>query len=174
MIEMNAPKYFSNHETSAEARTLASILAEASVGDVVDYETLNRAIGRDVRGAARAGLSSARSLVQREKRFVFSCVNNVGLKRLSDTEIVGLSDGARDHIRRTSRRTAKKLTCVDYDAMPKDQQVKHNTALSMLGVIGELSTDKSVKRLTGAIEQTGSELPVVKASIAALGIALKP
>lgn len=60
------------------------------------------------------------------------------------------------------------------ESWTKEQQVKHNTALSMLGVIGELSTDKSVKRLTGVIEQTGSELPVVKASIAALGIALKP
>ena len=57
--------------------------------------------------------------------------------------------------------------------MPKDKQTKHNTALSMLGVIGELSTEKSTQRLSQLIESTGTSLPTAKAAIAALGATVK-
>lgn len=159
-------------QASAEAKVLASMLAECQVGDVVTYDALTAAIGRDVTGPQRHVLETARRLVMRERRMVFDCVQKVGLKRLSDTEIVALSDRTRDHLRRATRRTVKKLTCVDYDAMPREQQTKHNAAISMLGVIAELSTEKSLERLSVQIEKTGTDLPIAKASIAALGLVL--
>lgn len=158
-------------ELSTDAKTLASILRAAEVGDVIQYAELTHAIGRDVQGAARSVLETARAIVQREHRMVFDCSRNEGLRRLSDSEIVDLSDGAMDKIRRTAKRTAKKLVCVDYDAMPREKQVKHNAALSMLGVMSELSKDSSVKRLAEETRKSGDQLPVAKATIAALGIA---
>lgn len=157
-------------ETSTDSKTLAAVLAAATVGQIISYDELSKAIGRTVTASK---LSTARHIVQREQRIVFGAVAGVGLKRLSDAEIVDLSDSARDHLRRTTRKTAKKLHCVDYDAMPKDKQTKHNTALSMLGVIGELSTEKSTQRLSQLIESTGTSLPTAKAAIAALGSTVK-
>lgn len=155
--------------SSADSKTLAHVLRGCKVGDVATYASLSAAIGKDVREEASAALRTARRIVLREDRMVFDAVRDQGLQRLADTEIVALADRARDHIRRTSRRTAKALVCVDYDAMPRDQQVKHNTALSMLGAIGEMASDRSVKRLESAVAAAGESLPAAKASIAAIG-----
>jgi hypothetical protein len=157
-------------EASADAKTLASMLKTCPIGDVLTYDQLSRAVGRSVTTDARSALYTARSIVQKEDRMVFDVVRTVGLKRLSNEEIVDLSDKARDHVRRTSKKTAKKLTCVDYDAMNTEKQVKHNTALSMFCVFAELATEKSTKRLSAQVQKTGTDLPAAKASIAALGL----
>jgi len=156
-------------QLSADARTLASVLRDASPGDTVTYERLSASIGRDVQEDARGALQTARRLVLNEHRIVFDAVRGEGLMRLKDKQIVGLSDKARDHIRRTSRKTAKALVCVDYDALSPEDQVKHNTGLSMLGVIAELSTSRSVAKLESKVKEAGKELPLAKAAIAALG-----
>ena len=155
-------------ELSADSKTLAQRLREVTVGETVPYSVLSAAIARDVCADGRGALQTARRLVLKEYRMVFDAVRGEGLRRLTDVQIVSLSDKARDHIRRTSRKTARALTCVDYDAMPRDVQTKHNTALSMLGVIGELATEKSQARLASMVEEAGTELPYAKAAIAAL------
>lgn len=156
-------------QLSADAKTLASVLREVTVGDTVTYKRLSQSIARDVQTDARGALQTARRLVMNEDRIVFDAVRGEGLVRLKDEQIVSLSDRARDHIRRTSRKTAKALVCVDYDALSPDMQVKHNTGLSMLGVIAELSTSKSVAKLESKVKEAGAELPLAKAAIAALG-----
>ena len=83
-------------ETSTDSKTLAAVLAAATVGQIISYDELSKAIGRTVTASK---LSTARYIVQREQRIVFGAVAGVGLKRLSDAEIVALSDSARDHLR---------------------------------------------------------------------------
>lgn len=156
-------------EVSADSKTLSSVLREAEVGATVTYAALSAAIGRNVQDVARGAMRRARSIVMREDRMVFAASVGVGLTRLADEQIVSLSDKARAHIRRTTRKTAKALTCVQYDAMSREQQTKHNTALSMLGVIGELATEKASKRLNDSVSAAGTEIPAAKAAIAALG-----
>lgn len=154
---------------SADAKVLADLMREVVVGDTLSYQTMSTAIGRDVTSAPGL-LRTARSIVQREDRIVFDCIVRTGLKRLADTEIVSLGDRARQRVRRIARRTSQAITCVNYDTMARDVQVKHNTALSMLGVMHELATEKSFFKLQKHVETTGAELPVGKASIAALGL----
>lgn len=158
-------------QLSTDAKTLANMLKAVEVGGVITYKAMSKAIGRDVTAAARPVLATARNIVQREHRMVFDCVRTEGLKRLNDSEIVDLSDQAMDRIRRTAKRTGGKLMCVDYDSMPKEKQTKHNASLSMFGAISELSKHASTKRLEREIEKHGGDqLPVAKATIAALGI----
>lgn len=157
---------------SIDAKTIAHVLRAVPVGSVIAYTELSRAIARDVCASGRGAMNTARALVQREDRMVFDTVHKKGLKRLADEEIVGLGDRARDHVRRASRKIIKKLTCVDYDTLSKEKQTKHNTSLSMFGVFCELATDKSTKRLSACVEAAQVELPVAKASIAALGLTL--
>lgn len=158
------------HELSTDTKTIANLLRKAAVGDVVTYAEMNEAIRRDVTGPARGALEAARRIVLREHRMVFDCIRSSGLKRLADSEIVDLSDKAMDSIRRTAKRTARKLVCVNYDDMPNDKKTKHNASLSMFGVISELSKNSSTKRLEAEIAKQGDQLPVAKATIAALGI----
>ena len=156
-------------QLGADAKTIAHVLRGVKVGETVTYSELSKAIARDVRTDARGCLDSARRIVQREDRMIFDAVRGEGVQRLDDVQIVGLGDRARDHIRRTSRRAAKALTCVDYDGMKREHQIRHNTALSMLGVLGELASDKSTRRLSAQVESAGDVLPAAKASIAAFG-----
>lgn len=156
-------------QMSVDGRALAQRLRETSVGDIVKYETLTAVIGRDVCSESRSALATARRLVMREHRMVFDAIKGEGLQRLADSQIVGLADKTRAHIRRTVRKTARALTCVDYDAMPKADQVKHNAALSLFGVMAELSTEKATVRLSHAVESAGTEIPAAKSAIAALG-----
>ena len=162
---MHAPSF----QLSTDSKALAQRLRECVVGDKLSYDALSAVIDRDVRIDGRGSLASARKIVMREHRIVFDVVRNEGLQRLNDTQIVSLSGKARDHIRKTTRKTVRALTCVDYDAMDRGQQVKHNTELSTLGVIAELTTERSIARLAVKVEEAGTEIPAVKAAIAALG-----
>lgn len=157
-------------ELSADSKTLASVLLEAKKDDTITYERLSKAIGRDVRGDGAGSLQTARRIAQREQRMVFDSVRGVGLKRLQDADIVDLSDKARDHMRRTARRTAKKLVCVDFDDLTNEKKVKHNAALSMMGALAELTTEKSLLKLQANVEHSRTDqLPAAKAAMAALG-----
>lgn len=156
-------------ELSADTRTLASLLAEAAVGEVVTFERMTKALARDVQKDARGALQSARMLVRKEHSIVFDSVRAIGLKRLNDAEIIDLQDRTRAHIRRTARNTVKSMVCVKYDALQREEQVKHNTAISMLGIISEIVTEKSTNRLQSQVRAAGTELPAAKAAIAALG-----
>lgn len=154
---------------SADSAALVAELRKAVVGTTVSYETLSQAIGRNVQNSASSALQSARHVVQREFRMVFSTIRGSGLKRLNDSDIVDLSDKAREHARRHAKRTARKLVCVDYDALPKAKQTKHNAALSMFGVLAEIATDKAQGRLEKRISDVGQQLPGAKAAMEALG-----
>lgn len=153
---------------SADAVKLAEMLAKTEVNQIVQYAKMSEIIGRDVL-QNRSLMQTAKAIVQRENRYVFAAVRNVGLKRLQSEDIVDLGDNARARIRRVASTTTKKLKCVQYDAMPKEKQVKHNTTLSMLGVIAELGSEKSYLRLEAKVKDVASTLPAAKASLAALG-----
>lgn len=154
---------------STDSAALALRLTEVAVGDIVRYDDLSKAIGRDVRSSAAGALESARRVAQRDSRAVFASVRGEGLRRLTDAEIVDLSDSGRDRIRRQAKRTAKKLVCVDYDALPAEKKVKHNAALSMMGALASIATDTAQKRLEKQIAETGKQLPAAKSAIEALG-----
>lgn len=154
---------------SADAKVLSDLMRTMAVGSTLTYEAMSEALNRDVT-ADRGLIYTARGIVQREDRMVFDSVHKKGIKRLADTEIVSLGDRARFRVRRIARRAAQTIVCVNYDTMPREAQVKHNTALSMLAVMQDLVTDKSFSKLQKHVETAGAELPVGKASIAALGL----
>lgn len=158
-----------NFVASSDAKVLADLLRNAEVGQVVTYEEMSEAIGREVT-QDRSAIYTARAIVQREDRMIFDCVMKVGVKRLADADIVNLGDRARARVRKIASSVTKAITCVNYDSMSRESQVKHNTALSMFGVFSELSANKSFIKLQSHVSTVGTDLPVAKASIAALGL----
>jgi hypothetical protein len=162
-MQNNQPDFKLSSDTIAIARALETL----AIGESISYNQLTGIIGRDIT-QFRNALESARHTVLRDKQMVFDTLRGVGLIRLNDSEIVDLSDKAREQSRKLAKRIAKKLVCVNYNSLSKEKQVKHNTALSMFGVIAELSSSSSVKRLEQKIEEHGGSLPLAKAALAAL------
>lgn len=156
-------------QLNADSVALIRFLKDAQVGETITYDTLSDVIGRDIT-KERGALETARRNLQKELRYVFGTIRGIGIKRLEDSEIVDIGDKTQASIRRASRRTIKKLVCVDYDALPKEKQTKHNTSISMLGVVAELSSQSSIQKLENKIKKTGESLPAAKAAIELLGL----
>ncbi len=162
---MNKPEF----TVSVDTTLIEKALAEVAVGERITYEEIEKICGRPITNL-RGSIATALHLVQRNKQIVFGSIRTVGYVRLSDFEIVDTYDKTRTRISRESRRAAKRIVCVDYDALSKEKKVKHNAALSMLGAISNLASVGSVKRIENAITECGTSLPAAKTAIAALGI----
>lgn len=147
-------------EKSADTKVIESVLAEANIGDVVTYEQISKAIGRDVREFALSALGSARRGVFKEKKYVFEVIDNVGLKRLNDQEIV--SSSARDirKLRKTARRGIAKLAIVNFDELPEEKKREHTTAAAQMGVIEHFATSGATRRIEKAVDSTKRVIPI--------------
>lgn len=147
-------------KSSADVQAIVTVLDQLSVGETASYGQLTEAIGRDII-SHRYLLENARDRLLKERK-VFGCVHNVGIKRLSDSEIVAYSlDGFR-RIRRMARKGAKKLASVqDYAALKDDEKARHNISMSVLGAIIHAATPKNMDRLNTQCVNVGkSGLPV--------------
>lgn len=133
---------------SRSTQTLALIeaLQAASIGTVLTYGQLSKAIGEDVQNGARHYLYSAIKALQTEG-VAFGTVRRMGVKRLTAEEIPAIGDAALLHIRRSSRRARKRMGVVaGMNDVPNETRIKVNATASLLGVIEHFSTGKSAKK----------------------------
>ena len=152
-----------SEKTSIDVQTLYDLLHKTRTGDVVSYEALHEAIGRDVREANRYLLLRAIELIRRDHNYVFGTVRRVGVKRLADGEIVGAAAADVASIRRKARKAASKLTCVtDFDALTADERIRHNATVSLFGAVHSMTKRPQVKKLEAAVQSAGRSLPLAK------------
>jgi hypothetical protein len=137
-------------QLSIDTQTLAQRLELASIGDTITYAELSGLIGRNVQGAARGCLLTARRRVLKRHSIVFGVLLNEGLKRLDNAEIVNTGKPALEHAGRHSRRSQRVLLAADYEKLPRESQTQRNAYLTSLKVQELLSTEKAVKRLSQA------------------------
>jgi|6_EtaG_2_1085325.scaffolds.fasta_scaffold00659_14 hypothetical protein len=164
-------------EISVEARLLYARLKEVSIGEVILYTELAAIGGRPMKTDEDTGklidrrfplelygaLSTARRRAQKDDGIILDAVYGEGLKRLNDHEIVGTSQRYIDGTRRASRRASKRLACVaDFDSLPAEDKVHHNTFMSLFGALAVITRAKSVKKLEGHVQQAHEQLPLVK------------
>lgn len=149
-------------KSSIETRELYDRLSKLAVGEMVTYEELSKLLGvKSVRASAAAALNYARHMAQRDHRIVTDAVWGVGIKRLSDSEAVAASSGTFSRIRRTAKRGIDRTTAVEFDTLSNEDKIRHNAAVSGLGVLRYLSKPKEIKKLEAAVNasQTG-QLPI--------------
>jgi hypothetical protein len=133
---------------SIDAKLLYERLIQVEVGAEITNKELSDIIGRNVQESGRGVLATARRKAQREDQIVFGIVRNVGLKRLTDAEIVNSGERSIEHHRRSSKRAGRRLTCVQhFDALPPEVQTRHNAQASYFGLVAHLSTTRQMKRL---------------------------
>lgn len=150
-------------QLSIDAKMIYDQLIIASVGDTVTYAELTSLIGRDVQQKGRGALITARRRARNIDRIIFGTVRDSGLLRLNDTEIVETGEGTLRHIRRAARRGAQKVLCVqNFNSLPNEKKIQHNTFVSMFGVMAEITKPNKIKAIEKRVESAQAVLPVAK------------
>lgn len=119
--------------TSLDAKVLSEKLIELSVGDSISYSDINELIGRDIQ-KNRHILATARTIARREKGYLFDCISNFGVKRLSDSEIVEIeSVRPFSRIKSAVKKGLQNVQCAK--DISNTDRIKQNATISMLGTI---------------------------------------
>jgi hypothetical protein len=147
---------------SLDVKTLCKAFAESYVGQVFTYKDLSKLIGRDVQTEARSILVSARKITQRALGYVFGTIQDEGLKRLSDIEIVQTGAQTVTKIRHASRRGAERIAHAAPEKLPIEARVQQNTLLSVLAMVHSAMTEKRLKKLEERVAQAESRLSLDK------------
>ena len=147
---------------SVDSQVVYNRIRRADIGEIVTYKELRELVGRDIQDKSRHCLDTAIRIAQREDRIVFGSVRGVGVKRLSDLETVAASSSGVDRIRRIAKRSARKATCVDFDALPNETKIKHNAIVSLYGAIAHASKPASVVAVESAVANGEDKLPLAK------------
>lgn len=145
--------YIPYAKNGADVQALVTVLDSLAVGDLATYNTLSQAIGRDIQ-RHRYLLESACDRLLKQRK-VFGCVFNSGLKRLSDSEIVDHSFNAFRRIRRLARKSARRLTSVEWNGLTDEDRQRHNLHLSVLGAIVHTATPHNMAALSMTCKNTG-------------------
>ena len=136
---------------SIESQEVIRRLEKCGIGDIVSYEELSILAMGNVQYEKRFTLSTGKKFMLSEKQWVFESVVNVGLKRLNDTDIVKTGEAAIGRAHRLAHKQLKKLACVDFDRLPKSQQIDHNVRFSILGVLDHLTKPRQIKKIESAV-----------------------
>lgn len=148
-------------QTSVDARLLYERLVTLNIGESISYAALSAVVGRNVQDEAHGILRTARRMAEREDQIVFGTIVGEGLRRLSDPEIVDTGDHAMLRLRRTARRGANTVTAVgDFNALPNDKKIKHNTLLSLLGTVAAFVRPSVMKKLETSVANNAGKLSV--------------
>jgi hypothetical protein len=139
-------------ELSIDTQTIEKMLAEAAVGDIVTYEAMTKAIGRDTQHESRGNVATARHRLHQSRQMVFGAVTNVGLKRLDDAGKIAAAQGHTRRGRSQYRRAIRTVSAVDnFDALPNEQKLRHSLVAAQAGVILNLTTPARTRKLEAAI-----------------------
>lgn len=148
-------------EISADGQRLAQRLAHSQPGDIIPYQELSLIIHRNVQREGRSAMDCARKYALRDEQALFECIRGVGLKRLTDEEIVKVGPSHIKRIHSASRRGILKLSSIrDFTKLNERDQIRHNTAMSLLGVFFEVSRVKSIRRIEAAVAVVQKKLPL--------------
>ena len=149
-----------NFEKSADTKILESALSEAKVGDLITYEALSRAIGRDVRQFALPSLRSARHGLLKSKNMVFGVETGVGYRRLDDSQIVDSTEADRQKLKRAANRSIRKLGVVNFDNLPPEKKKQHTVAAAQMGAIAMFSSKSTTKKIASNVNESKATLAI--------------
>lgn len=148
-------------QTSVDAVVLGKRLCQLKSGEEVSYADLESLVpGRNLRGKDRYILYSATKVALKESNMVVACVSGKGMKRLTNEEIADLPTSALSHVRRTLKRTSRKVLCSDYDKLNAEGKEKFNSSMSVMGAILQFTSQKSMNAIGERVKTAVNRLPV--------------
>jgi hypothetical protein len=148
-------------QVSKETADLIKHLRTVEIGNTATYADLSTIAYGDVQKRCRANLDSARRILQHEEQMLFGTITGVGLKRLSDLEVSQEGKAGIKKVRRVIKRTVKRLACVsDFDNLPNEAKVDHNSSLSILGAIDLFSKKDSINKISNQVKTANDRLAI--------------
>ena len=158
-------------ELSVDTEELIRTLEQVLPGEVITYNQLSEAIGRNVQKEAYGLLATARKHLL-DSGVAFETIPKVGLKHQERLVVMrGVMTETSKKVRSVVRREQRKLISVipdeEYKKLSKEDQTTYNTARAMLGTLKELVKDKSVGKVEKATEEAQKALPLTQ-TLAAL------
>lgn len=157
-------------EISNMTLSITEVLRNLQAGETISYMNLSKQSGFDVL-KNRSYLTSARRHLQHEERIVFGTIRGEGLKRMVDSEIAKTGNAVLRKVNRAARRGVNTLSCInDYAALSQEEQIRHNSAMSLLGVFYQVSKAKSLQQIDAAVAVLQRKLPFQETLRAFLGV----
>lgn len=143
---------------SLETQELVARLATLDIGELVTYVELSEIAGEPISGASSA-LQSAKRIVEHENDIALAVERGVGIRRLTDDQIVEDTHSARVRICRQSKRALTRLSSVkDFASLDDEKKRAHQAHAVIYAVVAEKTAAKSVKRITSTVKIDGGEL----------------
>lgn len=139
-------------EKSSDTKIIEKILESAEVGQLITYQQISNAIGRDVRKHSVNSLNTARRGLLKSKGILFGVKQNSGLIRLDDKQIVQTTEGDRARVNRVAKRSLEKLSVVNFDNLDDKSKKEHIAASTQFGVLAMFSQSSSTKRIESNVE----------------------
>lgn len=147
------------YEKSADTKVIETVLKEAKIGDIITYDSISLALGRDVRVHAIAALQTARKAML-ASNVVFGTERNVGLVRLNDTQIIDSTESDRQKIQRVGKRSLKKLGAVKFEELGNNEKLRHTTMAAQLGAISMFASKSSTNKIQSNVKPNAEVLAI--------------
>lgn len=148
----------SSAKVAAKVEALLEALTALSPGQTVTYEALSKALGEKVSSQDYV-MQRALKKAERQTGAIFDNVMGQGYQRLHTHEISGLGKRANSRIRKTARRTRKRLENVRANDLSAGDIAAIAAYRSHFGMIEGIAKEQTVKALESAIDKAPNFVP---------------
>jgi hypothetical protein len=129
---------------------------------LITYKELNAVVVGDTQKERRGCLNTARRMMQREYNILFAPVIGIGLKRMTDRDVVLSKDKHYQKVRRGTQKSIKDLSTIqDFNGLPNGEKTSHLATMSNFKMIQHFLRPKQVKRLEECVSHKQEQLSMV-------------
>jgi len=125
----------------------------------ISYVLLSEKAGFPVKGGTPA-LGTARRVLLSDKNMNFEAVYGVGIKRLTDPEIVKAGSRGTQSLSRKATREGEKLRNADFGILSNPEKLRCTALQSVFGAISLMASAPSVSKIENGCSGTTRELPI--------------
>ena len=143
-----------------DTKVLEHLLRECDVGEIVTYEAMSKALGRDVRKFCWGNLSTARKAIEKELQCVFQAIANEGIRREDDEGKLKVAEGRIKRATNAARRTVETLSRVDYQKLPDDKKVEHDALSTQAAVVYQFGKHATRKKILSKVKEASQQLSI--------------
>ena len=138
------------HKADLEIPIIINMMAELSVGEILRYEAIDQALGRNCRLKDRQKLLAAKKRAARDHYVILETVTKVGYRRLPSDELSSVTRAAHRAIRNKASNGVRLATLGLESAndISPDEHKKVLSDISNLGLIVQLSKERNRPTVT--------------------------
>jgi hypothetical protein len=131
-----------------DTQMLIEEISKTDYAQIVTYRALSELIGRDVQTEASGILRTALRHLERDEGMFFSCVRNIGLRRVTESEqLQSVPLNGRKKIRRAADTINRKLSYLPDDKLSREEQTQKLMDISFASTLKHAASERRVARI---------------------------